>query len=86
MYYEEDGKVIQDSGSSIPYKFVVELINDEFVITDSRIPRDGSYYADDIKNIFPKDVRDKLDKIHHDSTVDSLLLDNKEKVELYFHK
>ena len=86
VYYKEDNNVIQDSGSSIPYKFVVELINDEFVVTDSRIPRDGSYYADDIKNIFPKDVRDKLDKIHHDGTIDKLLLDNKEKVELYFHK
>ena len=85
-YYLGNNEIIQDGASSIPYKFVVELIDDTFIVTDSRIPRDGSYYADDIRNIFPKDVRDKLDKIHYDGTVDKLILENKQKVELYYHE
>ena len=85
-YYLGNNEIIQDGASSIPYKFVVELIDDTFIVTDSRIPRDGSYYADDIRNIFPKDVRDKLEKIHQDGTVDKLILENKQKVELYYHE
>lgn len=85
-YYLGNNEIIQDGASSIPYKFVVELIDDKFIVTESRIPRDGSYYADDIRNIFPKDVRDKLDKIHYDGTIDKLILENKQKVELYYHE
>ena len=85
-YYLENNEIKQNNSSSIPYKFVVELIDDTFVVTDSRIPRDGSYYADDIKNIFPKDVRDKLDKIHHDVTIDKLILDIQQKADLYYHE
>lgn len=85
-YYLGNNEIIQDGSSSIPYKFVVELIDDTFIVTDSRIPRDGSYYADDIRNIFPKDVRNKLEKIHQDGTVDKLILENKQKVDLYYHE
>ena len=85
-YYLGNNEIIQDGASSIPYKFVVELIDDTFIVTDSRIPRDGSYYTDDIRNIFPKDVRNKLEKIHQDGTVDKLILENKQKVDLYYHE
>ena len=36
-FYYEDGKIINESGSSIPYKFVVEKVNDEFeaIYTDA---------------------------------------------------
>ncbi len=36
----------------MPYKFVVKYIDNEYVVTDSRIPRDGRLYAKDMKNIF----------------------------------
>ena len=85
-FYYEDGKIINESGSSIPYKFVVEKINDEFEVTDSRIPRDGSYYPKDIKNIFPRSVRKQIEDVHQDGTIKRLSLDNQQKAEFYFNK
>ena len=85
-FYYEDGKVINDSGSSIPYKFVVKKVNDEFEVSDSRIPRDGSYYSKDIKNIFPRSVRRQIEDVHQDGTVKRLSLENQQKAEFYFSK
>ena len=85
-FYFEGGEIIDESGSSIPYKFVVEKINDEFEVTDSRIPRDGSYYPKDIKNIFPRSVRKEIDNVHQDGTIERLSLENKQKAEFYFNK
>ena len=39
-YYLENNEIKQDSGSSIPHKFVVENIEGKFTVTDSIIPRD----------------------------------------------
>lgn len=85
-YYLENNEINQDSGSSIPYKFAVEHINDEYKVTDSRIPRDGSYYAEDMKNIFPRSVRNDMDEIHNDGTIEKLKMDIQKQVNLYFHK
>ena len=85
-FYYEDGNVINDSGSSIPYKFVVKKVNDKFEVSDSRIPRDGSYYSKDIKNIFPRSVRRQIEDVHQDGTVKRLSLENQQKAEFYFSK
>jgi hypothetical protein len=85
-FYYEDGKVINDSGSSIPYKFVVKKVNYKFEVSDSRIPRDGSYYSKDIKNIFPRSVRRQIEDVHQDGTVKRLSLENQQKAEFYFSK
>lgn len=85
-YYESDNQIVQNNGSSTPYKFVVELIDDEFVITDSRIPRDGSYYADDMKNIFPSHARRDIEQVHENGVEEKLKLEIQRKVELYFHE
>lgn len=63
-YYVQDGKVVGNSGSSMPYQFTIK--NDEIV--DYEIPEDGSYYAKSIKRIFPIDIRVKLndDLVNHD--------------------
>ena len=70
-YYVQDGKVVGNSGSSMPYKFTIK--NSEIV--DYEIPEDGSYYAKSIKRIFPIDIRVKL----NDDLVDSAKLDNEVK-------
>ena len=85
-YYLENNEIKPDSGSSIPYKFVVEKIEGEFTVTDSRTPRDGSYYSDDMKNIFPSSVRDYMNEIHTDGTIERLQLDIKQQKELDFNK
>ena len=85
-YYLENDDVKQDSGSSIPYMFIIEKMDDEYIVRDSRIPRDGSYYEDDMKNIFPKDVRNNMKQNEIDGTIEQLQLDIQQQVELYFHK
>lgn len=85
-YYLSKNEIIENSASSIPYKFVVEKINDKFEVTDSRIPRDGSYYAIDMKNIFPRSVRNDMDKVQYDGTIDKLKLDINEQLKLYYHQ
>lgn len=85
-YYLENGELKQDSGFSEPYKFKIEKIDGEFTVTDSRTPRDGSYYADDMKNIFPANVRTDMDGVYTDGTTELLQADIEEKAKLYFYK
>lgn len=85
-YYLENNEIKEDSGSSIPYKFVVKNIDGKFTVTDSRIPRDESYYSEDMKNIFPSSVRKDMENVHVDGTIERLELDIEEKVRLYFNK
>lgn len=85
-YYLEDNEIKQESGSSIPYKFEVKYIDNEYVVTDSRIPRDGSLYAEDMKNIFPYWVRKDMEDSYTDGTIKRLKLDIQEQAKLYFHK
>ena len=85
-YYLENEELKKDSGSSIPYKFQVEKINEEYQVTDSRIPRDGSYYVLDMKNIFPRSVRNDMEEVYTDGTVERLGIEVEEQAKLYFHK
>ena len=85
-YYLENNKIKQDSSSSVPYMFVVEHTNDEYKVTDSRIPRDGTYYAEDMKHIFPRSVRNDMDEVYNDGTIEKLEKDIQKQLSLYFHK
>jgi len=85
-YYLENDELKKDSGSSIPHKFKVEKINGEYQVTDSKIPRDGSYYIDDMKNIFPRSVRNDMENVHSDGTIERLGIEVEEQAKLYFHK
>lgn len=85
-YYLENDEIKQDSGSSIPHKFVVEKIDGVFKVTDYKIPRDGSYYVNDMKTIFPREVKRSMDDVHSDGTIKRLQLDIDEQTKLYFHK
>ena len=56
-YYVQDGRLVSNSGSSMPYKFIIK--NDEII--DYKFPRDGSEYPKSLKEIFPNNIRKKLD-------------------------
>lgn len=84
-YYLENNEIKQSSSSSIPYKFIVKNIDDKFIIADSRIPRDGRYYVD-MKNIFPNSVRNDMNNVHNDGTIERLQLEINQQTKLYFHK
>lgn len=85
-YYLEDGELKEDSGSSIPCKFVVKNIDGKFEVTDSESPRDGSYYSDDMKKIFPSSVRNDMNDVHTDGTIEKLHSDIEEQATAYFYE
>ena len=85
-YYLENKEIKKDSGSSMPYKFIVQKNDNEYVVSDSRTPRDGSLYKDDIENIFPNTIHDDLDLVYYDGTIERLQLDIQKQVKLYFHQ
>jgi len=85
-YYLENNETKEDSGSSIPHKFVLARVDGEFVVTNVVTPRDGSYYSDDMKSIFPSSVRNDMERIHTDGTMEELNADIQKQVELYFNK
>lgn len=85
-YYLENDELKKDTGLSVPYKFVVEKRNNQYYVSDSRTPRAGSYYEEDMKNIFPKSVRKDMENVYDDGTSMMLELDIEEQVKLFFHK
>lgn len=85
-YYEDNGKIIEDSASSIPYKITVEKSDDEYLVLEVEMPRDGSDYAKDMKSLFPKAVRNDINKVHKDGTIEKLQLDIDEQKDNYYNK
>ncbi len=85
-YYLKDNDPVKDSGFSIPHKFVLKKDKEGYLVVSSEYPRDGSYYVDDMKRLFPYTVRKEMDNVHYDGTIDKLELDIKRQVNLYFHK
>lgn len=85
-YYLENDEIKQDSGSSAPYKFVVEYADGKYTVTDFFTPRDGGNYSVDIKNIFPAGVRNDINDVHTDGTIEKLQLNIDRQTKLYFHK
>ncbi len=85
-YYLENEQIIKDTASSIPYKFELVKEDNNFIVKDYDIPRDGSYYAKDMKHIFPNSVLKDMESIHTDGTIERLSLEIESEVNLYFHK
>ena len=85
-YYLDNDKIIEDTGSSIPYKFELVKENDRYMVSDYEIPRDGSYYAKDMKHIFPNSVLKDIENAQIDGTIEKLSLEIQNEVNLYFHK
>lgn len=86
--YKDKSDIMNYGSFSVPFKFVVEKQESDgaFIVVDSRYPRDGSYYAEDMKNLFPKSVIKQMEKIHEDGTFERLQIQVNEQVKLYFHE
>ena len=85
--YLENDDIKLGSASSIPYKFVIQADKeDNFVVIDSRIPRDGNLYEEDMKNIFPYSVRQDMKAIHSNGIFEKLEMNISKQIKLYFHK
>jgi len=80
---------IKNYGSySIPFKITVKKQEriDKYSVIESKYPRDGAYYVEDIDNLFPSSVIKEMKKLHKDGTFERMQLDIEEQVQLYFHK
>ena len=84
-YYLKNSEPVLESGASIPHKFVIKKENNQYIVDDYQIPRDGSLYGEDMKKIFPQSVLKEMELVHEDGTIDKLELDIKRQVKLYFH-
>ena len=52
------------------------------MVTDWKFPRDGSLYSVDMKEIFPYSVRNDMNNVHTDETVERLCLEIEEQTKL----
>lgn len=84
-FYEENNQIIKDSASSIPYLFILQKDEEDFTILNYQIPRDGSYYEKDIKNMFPKDVLKEINKVYTDGTIEKLSFDIERQKNNYYN-
>lgn len=84
--YLENDLIMQDSGASLPFKFIIRYTNNKYEVIESIVPRDGSYYLSDIKEIFPKIVRNSMNSVYKDGTYERLRLDIQQQAKLFFHK
>lgn len=82
--YWEDDAIAQYGSFSMPFQFTVRKAENGFTVTDSRYPRDGSYYNEDMNRLFPKDVRKEMDRVHKDGTFERLQFQINEQIQLFF--
>ncbi|WLR54897.1 hypothetical protein LC048_21325 [Mesobacillus subterraneus] len=52
-YYKEGAEVEQGSGMSVPMVLKVDRSEGALKVISHTLPRDGSFYADDVKEMFP---------------------------------
>ncbi len=85
--YMDKNDIMNYGSFSMPFRFILEKKEEnKFVVVESKHPRDGSYYSEDMKNLFPRSVTREMDKFHEDGTFERLQLKIDEQVKLYFHK
>lgn len=59
-YYKKGNDIEQGSGISAPYILYIDPSSEQFRINAHSMPRDGSYYTSDIKQMFPRKIHKKI--------------------------
>jgi hypothetical protein len=71
-YYKEDTGIEQGTGMSVPMVLKIDESKDSLKVLSHTLPRDGSFYAEDIKSMFPYFAgRKALD--HPDKVISELI-------------
>ena len=83
-YSCKSGVLAEESASSYPCRFEMISENDTFRIVNADIPRDGNYYPEDIKKLFPGYVVRMIEKVQDDGTVESLIDEALADAKIYF--
>jgi len=82
-YYKTDTALEVGTGMSLPMVLHVEQTEDSLQISSHTMPRDGSYYQEDVETLFPNNIQSKIfdyPSKHIDKLSDEL--DNKVEKEL----
>ncbi|MCR5041846.1 MAG: helix-turn-helix domain-containing protein [Clostridia bacterium] len=72
VYSYKGGVLTEESGSSYPCRFELMKENDGFSVVGADVPRDGSFYVEDIKKLFPGYVVKMIETVQEDGTVEKL--------------
>ena len=59
-YGFENGKFTDLSGGSYPAVYIFSKDGDKLKLEETKVPRDGSYYSDDVKKLFPPTCRARV--------------------------
>ena len=71
-YTFDAGVLSEQSSSSYPCRFELLSENNAFKIVNVNIPRDGSYYGEDINAFFPKYLKETIYNVYDDGTLTKL--------------
>lgn len=53
-----EGAIVEDGGSHIPTALTFKVEGNQYFLKEYWVPRDGSYYAQDIRDKFPEDIEE----------------------------
>lgn len=88
-YYLDNGRLGEGSTISLPVALDIQKSGANYKITDYKVPRDGTYYTDDLYRIFPKHIRKheifSSDVTYHNQVVKDLESRIKTKAKDYFN-
>lgn len=85
VYSYKDSVLTEESGSSYPCRFELIKGNDGFSVVDASVPRDGSFYVEDIKKLFPGCVVKMIETVEEDGTVSRLSDETSADAKSYFN-
>ena len=77
---------MENTWSSITYRFELVKENDKFAVNDYDILRNGSYCVKDMKHLLNNSVLRDMDNIYTGGTTERLSLGIQNEVNLYFNK
>ena len=70
-----NGELLENNSFSNPQRFVIKKVGNLYEVIETKVPRDGSLYEQDLKMLFPEKVMSDILKANVDGTVDSLQID-----------
>ncbi len=81
-YRYDNGVIIEESAAHTPTVITVKKNSEEYELVEYWTPRDGTYYRDDIKNKFPKDLWSQA--LDSQSTIEKQSLECDKSAKKYF--
>ncbi len=77
-------KIKRGSAASIPIVVILKNQENKYQTVNHQYPRDGASYSEDVKKLFPTDVRRKISDLDQNKIVNYLNLENIKKAQIYF--